>query len=207
MSAIGKLGLLSVVVGAMAVAGDGAAVPAQAKLWVSGTSTVQPWKCAAKAVDARITGLAGEGPITLANISSVAGGSAQLDVAALDCSNDTMNEHLRNALQAKEHPRIQFEVKSYQLGAAQGGKAKLALEGSLTLAGTTKPIHIDATAAELAGGKVTVTGEYALDMKDFGVKPPELFFGAMKVGPRVVIGFELKLAAPAAAGQRELHEL
>jgi polyisoprenoid-binding protein YceI len=207
MNATRKLGVIAVALASLAVAGDGNAVSAaQAKLWVSGTSSVQPWKCAAKSVDARITGLPEEG-LTLATITSASGATARIDVASLDCSNDTMNEHLRNALKAKDHPQVRFEVKSYQLGAAQGGKARLALEGVLTLGGVTRPIHVDATATELPGGTVGVAGQYALTMTDFGLKPPELFFGAMKVDPKVVVGFELKISAaaasaPIAAGQR-----
>ena len=203
MSTLRNLGIAAALLLSMAVAGDDATVPAQAKVWVSGTSTVQPWKCAAKAVDARLAGLPSE-PLTLANVTSASGGSVRIDVAALDCANDTMNEHLRNALQAKDHPQIRFELKSYQLAAAQDGKAKLAIDGALILGGTTKAVRLDATATELAGGKIGITGEYALDMKDYSLKPPELFFGAMKVDPKVVVGFELKLAAPApvAAGQR-----
>jgi len=206
MITLRNLRIAAAVVLSTAVAGDGAAIPAQARVWVSGTSTVQPWKCAAKAVDARVAGLPSE-PLTLANVASASGGSVRIEVAALDCSNDTMNEHLRTALKAKDHPQIRFELKSYQLAAPQGGKAKLAVEGALTLGGATKDIRMDATATALAGGKIAVTGEYALDMKDYGLKPPELFFGAMKVDPKVVVGFELKLAAPAApapvaAGQR-----
>lgn len=201
-----SLGIVAAMTLMLAVAADAPTFPAQAKVWVSGTSTVQPWKCAAKAVDARIAGLPSE-RLTLANVTAASGGFVRIDVAALDCSNDTMNEHMRNALKAKEHPQIRFELSSYQLAAAQGGKAKLGLEGSLTMGGTSKAIHVDATATELAGGKIGVTGQYALDMKEYGLKPPELFFGAMKVDPKVVIGFELKLSAPAtpapiAAGQR-----
>jgi len=164
----------------------------QARVWVSGTSTVQPWKCAAKSVDAPIAGLPAE-PLTLANVTSASGGSVHIDVAALDCANDTMNEHLRNALKAKDHPQIHFELKSYRLNPAQGGKATLAIDGALTMGGATRDIHIDAVATELPAGKVRVTGAYALDMKDYGLKPPELFFGAMKVDPKVVVGFEVTL--------------
>jgi polyisoprenoid-binding protein YceI len=197
MSTPRRLGIAAAMVLSLAVAGDGATTPAQAKVWVSGTSTVQPWKCAAKVVDARIAGLPSE-PLTLANVTAASGGSVRIDVAALDCSNDTMNEHMRNALQAKDHPQIRFDLKSYQLAAAQGGKAKLALEGALTMGGATRAVHVDATATELSGGKIGVAGECALDMKDYGLKPPELFFGAMKVDPKVVVGFELTLSAPAA---------
>jgi polyisoprenoid-binding protein YceI len=140
-----------------------------------------------------VAGLPDE-PLTLATLTTASGGAARIDVAALDCSNDTMNEHLRNALLAKDHPQIRFEVTSYQLGTSKGGKATLALEGTLTLGGTTKAIHLDATATGLPGGAVAIAGEHALNMKDYGLKPPELFFGAMKVDPKVVVGFELRLA-------------
>jgi len=193
-----SLGLVAAMLGALALAADGSAAPtattaAQTKLWVSGTSTVQPWKCAAKSVDARVTGLPEES-LTLATLTSATGGAARIDVASLDCSNDTMNEHLRNALLARDHPQIRFEVTSYRLGAAQNGKAPLALEGTLTLGGATKPIRVNATATGLPGGTVSITGEHALNMKDYDLKPPELFFGAMKVDPKVFVGFELTLA-------------
>jgi polyisoprenoid-binding protein YceI len=201
MSTSRTLGLVTAVALLAGAAGDATSTPAQAKVWVSGNSTVQPWKCAAKAVDARIAGLSTD-PLTLATITSATGGSVRIEVAALDCANDTMNEHLRNALQAEDHPQLRFELKSYHLGAGQGGKATLSLDGALTMGGATKAVHVNATATELAGGKIAVTGEYALDMKDYGLKPPELFFGAMKVDPKVVIGFELKLTSAAAPPER-----
>jgi hypothetical protein len=38
-----------------------------------------------------------------------------------------------------------------------------------------------------------VTGKYELNMKDFGVKPPTLMLGTMRVGEKVTVNFDLLL--------------
>ena len=149
-------------------------------LWVEGTSTVRSFKCVAKTLNADVVTTPGASVAEL-----VSGASVVIPVAQLDCSNGKMNEHMRNALQAEKNPEIVFTLRSYALD----GKAAT-LKGDLKIAGTTKPIEIPATVID-ENALVRVKASKAINMKEWGVKPPSLMMGTMKVKELVTVGFDV----------------
>ena len=151
-------------------------------LWVEGTSTVRNFKCVAKKLDADVATTPGAGLAEL-----VTGASVVIPVAQLDCANGKMNEHMRNALQAEKNPQIVFTLRSYALD----GKAAT-LKGDLKIAGTVKPIEIPATVLD-EESLVHVKASKAINMKEWGVKPPSLMMGTMKVREMVTVGFDVAI--------------
>src|SRR5688500_5749503 len=103
-----------------------------------------------------------------------------------------MNSHMLEALKATENPEITFRMESYDLAAAGAGMAGT-LRGQLTLGGVTRPIVVEAVAADGGNGTLLVTGKHVVKMTEFGLKPPSLMLGTMKVGNDVTVGFELRL--------------
>ncbi len=77
-----------------------------------------------------------------------------------------MNEHMRKALKATEHTTIRFALDTYEL------------------------TRSSAVAGTLQG---RVTGKVPVKMTDWGIKPPTLMLGTMKVGPTVTVNFDLQL--------------
>jgi polyisoprenoid-binding protein YceI len=69
----------------------------------------------------------------------------------------------------------------------------LRIRGELTMAGVTKPVDMVARASSTPEGKLRVQGRYLLRMTDWGVRPPTLMLGTLKVGDAVVIRFDLAL--------------
>ncbi|MBA3891339.1 MAG: YceI family protein [Gemmatimonadaceae bacterium] len=172
----------------------------ESRIWVEGTSTTKSWSCKAPAVDANVVAINAEAPAAIVN-GEKAVRSVTVRVAAprLDCGNGTMTKHALKALKADDHKTITFALASYDLAKALEG-TKGTLKGTLTLAGVAKPVAIVATAKPAPAGQVRITGSYALKMTEYGMKPPNLMLGAMKVGDEVTIGFDLLLkAAPPAA--------
>ena len=165
----------------------------QSRLWVNGTSTVRSFECKAAEFDAAIEST---GP---GAAKAVAGGekavrtvTLTVPAARLDCANGTMNEHMLKALKAKEHGTITFKLSSYDV-APEGAQVKGALKGELTLGGVTKPVTISALGAAMPDGTLHVTGVYELKMTDYGLKPPSLMMGTMKVHDAVKVSFDLIL--------------
>lgn len=171
----------------------------ESRIWVEGTSTTKSWSCKAVAVDATIMATSANAPAAVLGAEKAVR-SVSLVVAApkLDCGNGTMTGHAHKALKAEQHRTITFTLGSYDLAkVADGTRGTLA--GTLTLGGVTKPVSIVATAKPAAAGQVRVTGTYALRMTDYGLTPPKLMMGAMKVGDEVKVNFDLVLkAAPPA---------
>jgi polyisoprenoid-binding protein YceI len=157
-------------------------VSADSKVWVEGTSTVRDWKCVASGIDATMQS-GPEGPSTnLARLVSTA--RVAIDLGGLDCSNDTMNEHMRKALRQAEHPTISFILESYTIEPAA------ALTGRLQLAGQTLPVEFPATITD-DGTTIRLVGSKAINMKAWNIKPPSLMLGTMKVKETVTISFDL----------------
>lgn len=170
-------------------------VESGARLAIEGTSTVRDFTCRAPTVGLKLTGGA-LSDTPLAQQLSTAMRALKLDIASkdLDCDNDTMNEHMLEALRAKEHDAIRFVMTGYELGAQKDANIPLRVTGRLTLAGQTRPVTIEVVATPVDGDKVRVEGRHALTMTQWGVKPPRLMFGAMKVGETVNIRIDLTLA-------------
>jgi polyisoprenoid-binding protein YceI len=154
------------------------------KLWLDGTSSVRGFTCSAKTVTANIvtdaTDASAADPADLVSKASFV-----IPVAALDCGNGTMNGHMRKALKADQAPEISFVMTSYQVA---GGVATI--NGTLNIAGKENPIQIPATIEPEANG-VRVRALKLIDMTQWGVKPPQLMMGTMKVRPMVSINFDI----------------
>jgi polyisoprenoid-binding protein YceI len=67
------------------------------------------------------------------------------------------------------------------------------MNGLLTIAGKEKEIDISGTGTVDGNGTVRMKGSKQFKMSDFGVKPPSLMLGTMKVGDMVTVSFDLVL--------------
>lgn len=176
----------------VSVANDVLTLAPESRLWVNGTSTVRSFECKAAVLDADVT-TNGPGAVQAIFAAQKAVRAVQVAVPAqrLDCSNGTMNSHMYKALKASEHGTIAFELASYELAKAADGM-RGTITGELTLGGVTKPITFTALGTE-QGDQLRVIGSYQLKMTDYGLKPPTLMMGAMKVHDPVTVSFDLLL--------------
>lgn len=115
-----------------------------------------------------------------------------VSVAGLECGNATMNTHMRRALKGNAHPRITYRITSYEVTPAGEAEGTVKLNGTLAIAGTEKPVSIDATATT-EPGRLRVRGSKQIRMTEFGVRPPSLMMGTMKVHDPVAVRFDVLL--------------
>jgi polyisoprenoid-binding protein YceI len=169
------------------------ALQPKSRIWASGTSNVKNFDCNAATMDITVQTNRPDA-VHEVSIGTKAVGKVNLTVpvAAMDCNNGTMNGHMKDALKASDHPAIEFNLESYDLVSAASSMT-VTLNGSLSIGGTSKPVTIAAQATDIGGGVLHLTGEYDVHMKDFGLKPPSLFMGTMKVDEKVQVHFDLLL--------------
>ena len=168
-------------------------VQPESKLWIAGTSTVRAFQCQAAAFDAKVGSLGTNAvAAVLAGEKAVSNVVVTVPAEKLDCRNGTMNEHMRKALKVDRFPTITFHVASYDLAKAADG-VNLTLTGTLTLGGVEKPITINATAKPGENGTLLVSGTREVRMTEFGLKPPTLMLGTLKVDERIKVGFDVVL--------------
>src|ERR1700730_15234984 len=95
----------------------------------------------------------------------------------------------------QQFPNATFTASSASVAAATSGQpVDVSLPGKLTIHGVTK--NVTATAkAQLTGNKVEVAGSLAIDMTDYGVRPPSVPFTT--VDSQVTIEVQLFLTKSA----------
>lgn len=186
------VGLLPMILGARPLGDGGMDLQAESRLWVGGTSSIRGWECKATTFSAAIESAPNAAATVLAGEKAVGAASLTVPVDKLECGNGQMNGHMRKALRLDEHPQITFSLASYELSRSNDSLL-VTMAGSLTLGGTEKPIELAGLAASAPDGGLRVTGTYALRMTDFGLKPPTLMFGRIKVHDLVKVGFDVVL--------------
>jgi YceI-like domain len=164
------------------------------RVWVEGGSTVRDWTCTATQVAGDIVPGTDATSLTLdglaAAISSV---ELRIPVTGLGCGNGTMDGHMKKALKAADHGTIVFRMATYSAAVPVEGTAMLELRGTLTLAGAEQPIAIQAQATRESDGTLRVQGTQPITMSEWGMKPPSLMLGTMKVRDEVVVHFDIRL--------------
>lgn len=153
------------------------------RLWIDGTSTVRSFKCTANKVDVAVIGEPTASPEAIVQSASLT-----VPVAQLECGNKTMNEHMRKAMKADQFQKISWTMTSYQV---QGSNVIVA--GKLTIAGKENPIELKGTGSA-ENGVIRFKGSKQFKMTEYGVKPPSLMLGTMKVGDAVTVSFDLALS-------------
>src|SRR5438046_1596982 len=98
------------------MAGEQLSLQPQSKLWVEGGSTIKNWSCKADDVSATVEAATGGAVVkTLAGEKSINVVDVAVPVEKMDCGNGTMNDHMREAVKAKEFKTIAFHLNSYDV--------------------------------------------------------------------------------------------
>ncbi|MBA2243873.1 MAG: YceI family protein [Gemmatimonadetes bacterium] len=182
--------------GAAIRAEQGAALRIQpsSKVWVEGNSTVRRYKCEAARVSGSVAVDPASSSTAIADLQkAVTGVELSIPVAQLACGDNTMDGHMRKALQAESHPAITFRLTSHEVLPQGTEKGTVKMTGRLNIAGKENVVTVSAEATQEANGGLRVKGSKELKMTEFGVKPPTLMMGTLKVHDPVTVHFDLIL--------------
>ncbi len=163
-------------------------------LRVLGDSTLHKWDSTATAVTMTFT-LNDGAPAALADAikaSAVKGMEVRIPVAGLKSGESGLDKNLRKTMMDDKYPDVVYKLSKYELGKPEGGVVAAKTSGELTIAGQTRTVPIDVE-FRLGPDGAAVKGEYTLKMSDYGIKPPTLMLGAIKVRDPVTIRFDLLL--------------
>ena len=165
--------------------GQGRYVQSSSRMTISGTSTLHEWtmKSESSTCDAVFQINSQGDPLQL--ISMV----VSVPSESLKSGKSGMDKNAYSALKTDENKQITFQLTSGKIE----GKA-IRCVGSLTIAGTTKQIDLDATYTILSDGSIQCKGSKNLAMKDFNVEPPSFMFGTVTTGNEISVSFDVVLA-------------
>jgi polyisoprenoid-binding protein YceI len=213
---VAALAMLSV---AALARGDGAATSAAAPmtvahgpgstLWLEGTSTLHDFESRTSAVGITLTADAAVAhPADAAALLASVKGSGVHDVTvtvpvrSLHSGKDGLDKNLWKDLQADAHPLITFHLGAYAARSQDPGDTlAIHAEGTLEIAGHARPIQLEARAWRDDAG-LWLVGSEPLLMSEYGIHPPTMMLGTLKVADRITVHYRLLLApkADAAAG-------
>ena len=148
---------------------------------VSGTSTVRGWTCSVSGTARVTSGSSAPAPGFAAGVQSA---TLTVPVADFECPDETMTEHLMDAMKPAEFGAITFQLDGYE---ASGDGAEAS--GALTIQAVTRPVSFPISLTPSSTG-ITIAGEVGLDMTEYGVEPPVVLLGLLRVGPEIRIQFE-----------------
>ncbi len=163
-----------------------AAQPSPVEFTVSGTSTIRGWTCSVQGTAEVTPGSSTPAPGFAAGVQSA---TLTVPVADFDCPDETMIEHLLEAMKPAEFAEITFRLESYE---ASGDGAEAS--GALTIQSVTQAVSFPISLTP-SGAGVQMAGELRLDMTAYGVEPPVVMLGLLRVRPQIRIQFE-GLVAP-----------
>jgi polyisoprenoid-binding protein YceI len=155
----------------------------ESRLWIDGTSTVRSFNCTATKVDVSVLAEPGSPANDLVQSASLV-----VPVASLDCKNGTMNGHMQKALKASANPTISWKMTSYKVEGTN-----VVMQGRLTIAGKENPIELQGVGTADNAGTIRMKGSTKFKMSEYGVKPPTLMLGTMKVGDPITVSYDLVL--------------
>lgn len=162
------------------------------RFWVKGSSTVRDFECQVMAFRAQ-SAIHVDTPIQIERLDhAMADVVLEIPVADLNCRNGTMNDHMRKALRADHHPNIQYRHVAHKV-VFEDGQPKLQLEGRLSISGEERSVVLLADVEAVSDEALSLRGSHVLDMTEFGVSPPKLMLGTLKVHDIVTIHFDLIL--------------
>jgi len=185
-------------------------------LVLEGSSNVHPFECRtttltlALARDPAAPMPAGAAGLdSLIRDSGVRGLELEIPVASLHSEKKGLDKNMYRAMKTDSFPAIGFHMTRYALAPrdAAGDTLAVSAEGLLTVAGRTRPVTLAAILVRAAQG-LWLEGSHGLRMTDYGIRPPTMMLGALRVADPVTVRYRLLLTpgGAAAGGHREITD-
>lgn len=122
-----------------------------------------------------------------------------LRTSALDCGNKGMNRDLQATLKAKKYPYIQIELHRVKLQSREQALGpdwtEMTAHAEITLAGNSQLVTMPVQARRLEDGVFQFKSFHELTLTSFGIKPPTVLLGLIKVNDEITIYIDLHVRA------------
>lgn len=154
---------------------------------INGTSNVHDW-------ESKVTKVSWTGAFQTMDDGTlqIRGGKVTIPVSGIQSSKGRiMDNKTHEALKKASHPHIVFTATTVNATPSGTNTWIAHVKGTLSLAGVSKQVTVDATVRADADGKMSATGTHAMKMTDFGISPPTAMMGAMTTGDAITLKFAL----------------
>lgn len=117
-----------------------------------------------------------------------------IPVNSIKSKESALDKNMYKTLNAESYPDILFQLSHYEVsaGTVSARASRIKAEGTLTIAGQKQPITLWMDASPEETG-LRIRGHYTLLMTDYGIKPPTMLMGTIKVRNPIEVHFDLQL--------------
>lgn len=158
--------------------------PQNSSIVINGTSNVHDWKSKTSQI---------KGQMVFADNNQLKSLAVDIPVKSIKSGEKLMDSKTYDTLGAEKNPTISFRMTDVAGFQRNGNDITLSVNGNLTIAGTTKRVVLRAKGKSNQNGVYTFNGETQIKMSDFGMKPPTVLMGTLKVGDQVKLSFDVSL--------------
>jgi polyisoprenoid-binding protein YceI len=151
---------------------------------ITGTSTMHDWTMTSKQAIAQAQFEVDE----TGQLSKVNSILLTIPAESLKSGKGAMDKNAYNALKTDKNKDLKF-----QLTSATVNSSNIIAEGTLTIAGNSKPTELLVTGKPEANG-IRFQGSKKIKMTEFNVEPPSFMFGSVKTGDEITITFDVTLS-------------
>lgn len=156
------------------------------QLTVTGTSSLHEWESSVDKLEAK-----GWLELTDNTLTEIRDVVVKIPVKAIKSTKGKiMDSKTWETFNFEKNPNITFTLTDKRINAT---KNSLVANGTLAMAGVTKPVELHLIYKVLPGGELQISGTHRLLMSDFKMEPPTAMMGTIKVGDAVVVNFEVIL--------------
>lgn len=160
------------------------------KASIQGTSTLHEWESEITKINC-LGNFQSEGN-RLKNLDDI---NVRIPVVGIKSSEGRMMDNKTyEAFKSDDHPYILYTASHAQITVDAANLTTIKVSGNLTMAGTTKPITVEARGKLLANGDMEISLSRKLKMTEFNMKPPTAMMGTIKVGDEVTVTVNLVLS-------------
>jgi len=169
-------------------------------LWVDGNSTLHKWESVTSTFILKTGSVSSPAIPDISTLIALISGNFIFEVPVESLKNpgegSSFDNNLWAALKYKQDPDIVFSLASATAtpDPSVAGRYNISAQGSLTIAGKENAANVSAI-FDINDNTLRITGTEDLLMTDFGIKPPEMFFGVIKTYDKITVRWDLSLSS------------
>ncbi|MEP6262270.1 MAG: YceI family protein [Gillisia sp.] len=160
------------------------------KATIAGTSSLHAW-------ESNITLIEGKGTFQIIDnvITSIKDAEIKITVKGIKSEKGSkMDQKTYETFKADEYPYITYSFNNAVIKINDSQIVNMETIGMLSIAGVSKSVPISAVGKKLPNGDLHLTVSKKIKMTDFGMDPPVMFLGTMKVGDEITVNFDFVLS-------------
>lgn len=153
------------------------------KMTVQGSSTIHDWESQITKADVK-----GEVVVDNSQLKAVKNLEVKIPVESIKSTKGKMMDNKTyDAFDADKNPYIIYSLNNARVNA----DGTIDGNGTLTMAGITKPMDVKANYKILDNGEIQLILSRTFKMTEFKMDPPTAMMGSIKVGDEVTVNFDL----------------